>query len=49
MILLFAACLKILSNFTVLMVSEFIKSFKTEPGPTDASWSTSPTNISFVP
>ena len=29
--------------------SEFIKSFSTLPGPTDANWSTSPTKISFVP
>ena len=42
-------CLKILSNLTVFITSESIKSFNTLPGPTDANWSTSPTNISLVP
>ena len=38
----------ILSNLMVFIVSEFIKSLSTLPGPTDANWSTSPTNTNFV-
>ena len=49
MILLLAACLKILSNLTVFITSEFIKSFNTLPGPTDGNWSMSPTKINLVP
>ena len=48
-ILLLAACLKILSKCIVGICYESIKSSNTLPGPTDANWSTSPTNTNFVP
>ena len=49
MILLLAACLKILSNLTVVIASDSIMSFNTFPGPTDGNWSVSPTNTNLVP
>lgn len=47
-IILSPACLKIFVRANVFILPDSIRSFSTFPGPTDGSWSTSPTRISVV-
>ena len=48
-ILLLAACLNILSSTITFILPDAIMSLSILPGPTEGSWSTSPTSTSFVP